>query len=291
MCVVLPDNSPQALVFFGQRLWCLPEILLARDHKVSVCTPDFQNRDNVDKIEIVDIMEFTHRSWARMLTPSNEIIPDGNDEIFRLLAEHYTGSLVLGRLELIQVALRALKSRQFTEFQRGDIAYALMTLLTKRPRMDPSDTEEQALARLSLANDSDQIVERMACMDGIRRKGKPAWFNLEDDLGANMWDIEPLCQVAGVCHDGSIVLDGTHSISIRWKNIPRINSRVRSSLKKFGAEWSLAAGPLFFIAGISLVAAGGANSGLGAFLLVLGIIILLASPLAIHILYGGKVCK
>lgn len=291
VCVVMPDRSPQALVFFGQRLWCLPEILLARDHKVSICTPDSQNQDGVDNIEVVDIMEFTHRSWARMLTPSNEIVHDGNDEIFRLLAEHYTGSLTLSRLELIQVALKALKSRQYTEFQRGDIAYALMTLLTKRPRMDPSDTEEQALARLSLANDSDQIVERMACMDGIRMTGKPAWFNLEDDLGANLWDIQPLCQVAGVCHDGSLILDGAHAISIRWKDIPRIYSLRRRSWKKLSADWALAFGPILFVVGCALVAQGGSVGGLGAFFLVLGLIILLSAPFAVRILYGGKVCK
>lgn len=288
VCVVLPGDSPEFLVFFGQRLWCLPEILLARDHKVSICTPDFQSKDGVDKVEVVDIMEFTHRSWARTLTPSNEIIRDGNDEIFRLLAEHYTGSLTLSRLELIQVALQALKSRQYTEFQRGDIAYALMTLLTKRPRMDPSDTEEQALARLSLANDSDQIVERMACMDGIRIKGKPAWFNLEDDLGANLWDIQPLCQVAGVCHDGSLILDGTHAISIRWKDIPRIHSFRPVTWKKLGADIALRSGTIWFVVGISLVSAK-SSVGLGAFLLILGLILLLTSPLSVHILYGGKV--
>lgn len=47
-------------------------------------------------------------------------------------------------------------------------------------------------------------------MDGIRIKGKPAWFNLEDDMGAKMWDIQPLCQVAGVCYDGSLILDGMY---------------------------------------------------------------------------------
>ncbi|QSZ34967.1 hypothetical protein DSL72_007829 [Monilinia vaccinii-corymbosi] len=284
VCVVLPDRSPQALVFFGQRLWCLPEILLARDHKVSLCTP---SKDGVDRIERVDIMEFTHRSWARMLTPSNEIIHDGNDEIFRLLAEHYTGSLILTRLELIQVALKALKSRQFTEFQRGDIAYALMTLLTKRPRMDPSDTEEQALARLSLSNDSDQIVERMVCMDGVRLKGKPAWFNLDDDLGANMWDIQPLCQLAGVCHDGSLILDGAHAISIRWKDIPRICSTRRLSWKKLGADYSLRSGPFWLIVGIACVAS--RQLALGAFFLVFAIILLLIAPLSIKVLHGGKV--
>lgn len=288
---MMPDSTPQVLVFFGSRLWCLPEILLARDHKVSICTPDLQNKDAVDEIEVVDIMEFTHRAWARTLTPSNEIIRDGNDEIFRLLAEHFTGSLTLSRLELIQVALQALKSRQYTEFQRGDIAYALMTLLAKRPRMDPTDTEEQALARLSLANDSDRIVERMACMDSVRMKGKPAWFNLEDDLGSNMWDIEPICQVAGVCHDGSLILDGAHAISIRWKDIPRICFVGSQSWKKIGANIALCSAPFWFIAGIASVSAGQRTTGLGAFFLVLSIALMLSAPLFVRAVYGGKVCK
>ncbi|PQE32756.1 3-hydroxyisobutyrate dehydrogenase protein [Rutstroemia sp. NJR-2017a WRK4] len=292
VCVMLPDTSPEALVFFGARMWCLPEILLARDHKVNLCAPDTKNFDGVDKIERVDIMEFTHRSWARKLNSSREIVRDGNDEIFRLLAEHYSGTLTLSRLELIQVALEALRSRQMTPFQQGDIAYALMTLLTKRPRMDPTDTEEQALARLSLANDSDQIVERMACMDGIRIPKKPGWFNLSDDLGANLWDIDPLCQVAGVCEDGSIILDGAHAISVRWKDIPRIWFTRRQTWKKMAAASSLRSGPTWFLIGIILAATAGENSSTkagGIILLIIGLILLLTSPYSVKVLYGGKV--
>jgi hypothetical protein len=288
---MLPDTSPQALVFFGARMWCLPEILLARDHKVNLCAPNREDEDDVDSIERVDIMEFTHRSWARRLNNNQEVVPDGNEEIFRLLAEHYSGTLTLSRLELIQVAIAALRSRGMTPFQQGDIAYALMTLLTKRPRMDPTDTEEQALARLSLANDSDQIVERMACMDGIRIPKKPGWFNLSDDLGANLWDIEPLCQVAGVCEDGSIILDGAHGISIRWKDIPRIYFLRRETWKKLGASYGLRSGPYWFVIGCVLAAQQGSNKGAGIALLIIGLILLLTSPYSIRVLYGGKVCK
>jgi hypothetical protein len=287
---MLPDTSPEALVFFGARMWCLPEILLARDHKVNLCAPNTENLDGVDKIERVDIMEFTHRSWARKLNSSREIVRDGNDETFRLLAEHYSGTLTLSRLELIQVALEALRSRQMTPFQQGDIAYALMTLLTKRPRMDPTDTEEQALARLSLANDSDQIVERMACMDGIRIPKKPGWFNISDDLGANLWDIEPLCQVAGVCDDGSIILDGAHAISVRWKDIPRICFIRRSTWKKLAAMASLRSGPTWFLVGIILTASR-QSTALGVLFLVIGLILLLTSPYSVKVFYGGKVCR
>ena len=166
VCIILPDKSPQSLVFYGQRLWCLPEVLLARYHKVSICTPDPANPS--DSIEIVDIMDMVHRAWAVRIDDQGKITSDGNEEIFRLLVEHITGSLALSRLEYIQVALTALRSRQWVEFQRGDLAYALMTLMSKRPRMDPTDSEHQALARLFMAYDSDHIIERMACMDEIR---------------------------------------------------------------------------------------------------------------------------
>lgn len=211
VCVILPDRLRTSLVFFGSRLWCLPEILLARNHKVMLCTPGFPGQR--DSTELVDIMEMTHRAWALRITEDNKIVSDGNEEIFRLLAEHYTGTLTLSRLELIQVALEALGSRGVKKFQTGDLAYALMTLLAMRPRMDPTDSEQQALARLSLANDSDQIVERMACMDQLKSRGMERRFNISDDLGAKLWDIEPLCQVAGVCNDGSIILDGAFGLA------------------------------------------------------------------------------
>ena len=290
VCVVLPDTSRHALIFFGRRVWCLPEVLLSRNHKILICTPDANYSSNVDSMQEVDIMEMAHRSWAVRLTPDNRIERDiVNEEAFRLLAEHYTGTLTLSRLELIQVALTALRSRDHKEFQRGDIAYALMTLLTKRPRMDPTDSEQIALARLSLANDSDRIVERMACMDQIRAPGSPAWFTFSDDLGANLWDIEPLCQVAGVCHDGSIILDGCHGISIRWKEIPRIYFVNRATWKKAWAGFGLRSGPFWFLLGISFAGIGGPYRGIGAFFLLVGIVLLLLAPWSVTTLYGGKV--
>jgi hypothetical protein len=286
VCVLLPDRLQTSLVFFGSRLWCLPEILLARNHKVMLCTPGFPGQR--DSTELVDIMEMTHRAWALRITKDNEIVSDGNEEIFRLLAEHYTGTLTLSRLELIQVALEALGSRGVKKFQTGDLAYALMTLLKIRPRMDPTDSEQQALARLSLANDSDHIVERMACMDQLRFPKMERKFNISDDLGAKLWDIEPLCQVAGVCKDGSIILDGCHGISIRWKNIPRIHFVNRESWKKALAGFSLRSGPFWFLLGAILVALQ-FTAAIGAFFLVIGILLLITAPFSVTTLYGGKI--
>ncbi|KAH6719650.1 hypothetical protein BKA61DRAFT_640269 [Leptodontidium sp. MPI-SDFR-AT-0119] len=294
ICIVLPNPSqefPNPLVFFGERLWCLPEVLLSRNHKVTLCTPGPKGLESDDSTELVDIMEMVHRCWAVKLDSNGRVERDfENEENFRLLAEHYTGTLTLSRLELIQVGLSALRSRKWREFQGGDMAYALMTLLSKRPRMDPTDTELQALARLSLANDSDRIVERMLCMDQPRSTGigSAGWFNTSDDLGANLWDIEPLAQVAGVCHDGSIIIDGCHGISIRWKDIPRIYFMVRQSWKKAWASYALRSGPLWFLIG-AVLASLPFSRGPGAFLLVVGILLLISAPWTVTVLYGGKV--
>ncbi|KAL2074862.1 hypothetical protein VTL71DRAFT_8641 [Oculimacula yallundae] len=292
ICIVLPnvsDDFPNPLVFFGERLWCLPEVLLSRNHKVMLCTPNPKGLESDDITELVDIMEMVHRCWAVKLGTDGSVVRDlDNEENFRLLAEHYTGSLTLSRLELIQVGLSALRSRKWREFQQGDLAYALMTLLSKRPRMDPTDTELQALARLSLSNDSDRIVERMICMDQSRTSGAAGWFNTSDDLGANLWDIEPLAQVAGVCHDGSVIIDGCHGISIRWKDIPRIQFLIRQTWKKTWAAYAFRSGPLWFIIG-AVLAAMPSTRGPGAFFLILGIILLISAPWSISVLYGGKV--
>jgi hypothetical protein len=253
-----------------------------------LCTLGPQGKEGPDSTELVNIMEMTHRAWACRITTDNGIVSDGNEEIFRLLAEHYTCTLTLSRMELIQVGLKALGSRGLTRFQKGDMAYALMTLLRMRPRADPTDSEQQALARLSFANDSDHIVERMACMDQLRLPELERRFNISDDLGAKLWDIEPLCQVAGVRQDRSIILDGCHGISIRWKNIPRICFVNRDSWKKAWAGFALRSRPFRFLLGVILVALP-FTTAIGAFFLVIGILLLITAPFSVTTLYGGKV--
>jgi hypothetical protein len=125
--------------------------------------------------------------------------------------------LNLSRIELVTVALEALATR-FTQdtnrntFTLADIAYALMALVQHRPRMNPNDSLFQTLARLSLANDSDRIVERMICILPDYTKSSHDSFVLHGQLGAKLWDIEPLCQVAGVCNDHEIILDGCRGL-------------------------------------------------------------------------------
>ena len=215
VCVLLAEDGDMAnsLAMFGKRLWCLPECLLAPRHEIYV--------QGGGKSEMISIMQLPARAWTNSYIDISGDLVEGNgkEEEFHLLAEHYSGSLKLSRIQEFSVALGAMRALEFSAFQKGDIAYALMGLLCKRPAMDPTDSEQQALVRVCLYNDSDRILERIVCVQPSNADG---WLTTKDSYGVNLWDVEPVCQVAGLCHDGAIIIDGCHGISIDWDSIPRI---------------------------------------------------------------------
>ena len=267
VCVILPELTDQYLTEWGERMWCLPEGLLT-PNPIKFCSP-------------------TQEVLKSRINLAASVWKD--KEGTRLLAENFTGLLQLGRLELFTIGLEELTKRKTQKlFTPGDQAYALMGLLSHRPRVNPHDTLFQALARLSLANDSDRIVERMICMlpDAERNRHHPD-FSLHDALGANLWDIEPICQVAGICKDRELLLDGCRGASIRWKNIPNIVYLRRRAWKRMAVEYGLSSSSVWLLIGTILLAT--RNTPGGAFLLVVGLACLIAAPWAVIILYGGKV--
>lgn len=89
---------------------------------------------------------------------------------------------------------------------RANIHIALMGLLNHR--LDPTSNDEtvlQSLARLSLLNDNDRLIERMACLLPDWSKvvnGEP--FRLlaqEDQYGTRLHQIEPSCTIVGVASE------------------------------------------------------------------------------------------
>lgn len=187
--VVVKDMSKNSLKEWGRQMWTLPEVLLSSNELIKFAPI----KGSVEE-----------RSRISLATEVWE-----NDQEARLLAEHFSGKLTLSRLELISVALRALELRETKAKFSADLAYCLMGLLGRRPVANPTDNLFQALARLSLANDSDQIVERLTCMlpQAPAESDKNKEFLLDDRYGSNLWDIEPLCQVAGVCEGRAVILD------------------------------------------------------------------------------------
>jgi len=113
---------------FGNRVWTLPELLLA------------PQRDNVFKV---------YSNRGTMFFTRYQIIRDiwTDQESSRQLVEHFQGSLTLTRLELSVVALKSFYSRERGFRYAGDREYALMGLLSQRPVVNPGHTEFEAFAR------------------------------------------------------------------------------------------------------------------------------------------------
>jgi hypothetical protein len=271
IAVAVPNLNLATLAQWGNRMWTLSEALLSRNDLIKFCAVDGTYVE-MDRISLANDV------WE-------------NDQAGRLLAEHFSKNLTLSRLELVSLGIQALSARKTQAlYADADLAYALMGLLNHRPRANPYDNLFQALARLSLANDSDRIVERMMCMlpdteADDRRSNKK--FVLKDKLGANLWDIEPLCQVAGVCEGSAVILDGCRGATIVWKEIPRIAYVTRKSMKRTIMTAAMRSGGVIPLTGIGLLVAN--QEALGAVILILGLLLLLSSPWSINMLYGGKV--
>lgn len=222
-------------------------------------------------LEIIPKKDFARRAW-----------PDAMEA--RQLIEHFEGSQTLSRLELTVIAFRCLhRRRQKEQFFDGDLSYALMGLLRRRPQVDSTDSEFQAFARLSLANDSDRLLERLVCLLPQRPGGH--WLTSDDAWGACPWDILPKCQVATICEDDSVILDGCRAAGIKWDCFTQITTWRYLSWKRWIAMGLLRWSGIILIIISWLVFLIGPS---GYSLILLALIPVLASPWLLRVVIGGK---
>lgn len=123
---------------WGRRVWTLPEVLLARSHRIILLQCKLGDDNEGPEVEEVEEDSFTKvelalRAWDDAPTA-------------RQLAEHFHG-LHLSRLELLDIALECFKGRQLKEKYEGDRIYAMMGLLRVRPPIDTKDSAFQAFGR------------------------------------------------------------------------------------------------------------------------------------------------
>ncbi|KAI1779817.1 hypothetical protein F4818DRAFT_154610 [Hypoxylon cercidicola] len=229
-----PPTMDMWLKEYGSRLWTLPEILL--------CSPEKRIKLYVSGIGPVDEM-------AKRNIPARGVWRDANH--VRQLIDHYESTIHLAPLELVSTALECLAWRQTDQFSSGDIAYALMGLLRRRPRVTPTDSSFEAFARLSLANVNDALLERLLCMQPVRRNAP--WYEIKDAWGARLWDIEPRCQVAGIADDQTVTLDGTFGATIRWNRMDQVAFYKRPTIARTFAKIVVRALPIYLIAGLAMV--------------------------------------
>jgi hypothetical protein len=282
-----PGFDTAALRQWGTRVWTLPEVLLIPSNSdIHV----YATNASID-----EPMTFPKRNFATFW---------GDASISRELIDHYEGNLILSSLELVTIALRCLHNRQKGEYLPGDMAYALMGLLRRRPAIVKTDTAFQAFARLSLANDSDLLLERLICI--LPSTPSQPWYEMEDQWGVSLWDVIPSTQVCGIADDDTVIIDGGYAAAIRWKAFARVACLVRDSWRRFFFRYAFRSTSYLFIIGISLLAVGaslqsvenasGAGTagsqvyiGIGAVFLVIALCLILLAPYIIRVLYTGKI--
>ncbi|KAJ2997326.1 hypothetical protein NUW58_g683 [Xylaria curta] len=224
-----PASTDQWLQEWGTRLWTLPEILLCpSERRVKLYIVGGPNPPE----------EIAKRNIA-----ARSVWPDA--KLVRQLIDHYESSIHLTPLELVSIALECFSWRQTDKFSNGDISYALMGLLRRRPAVDKSDKSFEAFARLSLANDSDNLLERLICMQPICRDAP--WHQIRDAWGARLWDIEPRCQIAGIVDDQTVTLDGAFGATIQWDAMEPVAFLKRPTLSRLLGKILLRGVPGYWI--------------------------------------------
>lgn len=257
---------------WGSRVWTLPEILLSPGAQEITIYARGE--------ELKDSTKIHKRNMAAQL---------GDGNLSRQLIDHYEGSLVLGPLELITIALRCLHGREKGSYFQGDMSYALMGLLRQRPTVIEGDSAFQAFARLSLANDSNMLLERLICI--LPKNKDQPWHNTDDQWNVPLWDIYPTTQICGIGEGETVILDNAHAANIRWKSFTQVLAVKRESLKRLLSRLAFRSTFYLLITGISLLAVpgGAATQAPGALLLTIGLIFTLMSPYMIRLIYAGKI--
>lgn len=85
-------------------------------------------------------------------------------------------------------------------------------------------------------NDSDLLLERLICT--LPKSPNQPWYDMSDSYDSSLWDIYPTCQVSGVGHDDSVIIDGAYGTSIRWKSFHRIWNQRKTTWGRWIA-WQL----------------------------------------------------
>lgn len=160
-------------------------------------------------------------------------------------------------------------------------------------------------------NDSDLLLERLICT--MPKKPCQPWFDMDDAYGSSLWDIYPTCQVAGVGHDDTVIIDGAYGTSIRWKSFHPIWAYKRRSWRRILSWKLLHTSSTFVLIGFILIGtgaqmnapqshtdfegyatnyssggAGASQIGAGVVLLLLGILGMFMAPRLLQIILGGK---
>ncbi|KAF3389097.1 hypothetical protein F1880_004021 [Penicillium rolfsii] len=282
--VVLPSDDPEQKRIWGQRIWTLPEVLLASG-KIRYCfsNPDILESDNQDlphfDVTLTDMYDsFWPGPTSRFRPSHGEQDGESREDVIGHLVNHYTNTTKLSELQLFTCAVQAMAQlstgKDVQGYTTADMAYAAMGLLAYRISPNPTDSPFQAIARLSLVNDSDNLLERLVCLwpshlpqseleqlaqsNNSVAESETILRNLadRDQYSVHLWDIEPTCSVVGIGddqHTPTVILDRCRGIPIRWKNFPRMKYvKDLNGFRATMAQKAVYAGAWFLLTGFGL---------------------------------------
>jgi hypothetical protein len=298
---------------WGQQLLTLPELLLCpSDARITI----FALESNLPKPE-----RFSTISHPESISKRGCVHRAYGDADFaqrvRSLVDHYEGKGVMTPLELIATAfecLQALVSSTIKPYpigmgegrsaQKRAYSYTLIGLLRWRPVIDQDDGDFEAFARLTMANDSSQLLERMICL--LPKSREQTWHSLKDAWDRPLRDIDPYCQVTGIVDNSTLVLDGAFGVTIRWHSLANMaflrNQNTACSVIQILSRCT----PIWLLIGAIMIArspesksnrtitSNGVNTEkiptspiliISTLFLTLALVLLLASPLLIVYLY------
>ncbi|KAI4227053.1 MAG: hypothetical protein LQ349_006783 [Xanthoria aureola] len=263
---------------WGDRVWTLPELLLSPERDIEIYTLN-RSLDSAQQLEQClnnSPDQIDRRNFARFWE---------DESIVGQLLDHYEGSVILSPLELVATALKCLGRRHTTQYLPGDLSYSLMGLLRQRPNARKDDSAFQAFARLSLANDSNMLLERLICL--LPPDPYAPWYSFEDHWDASLWDVYPRTQICGIGDNDTIILDGARAATIRWKSFKKVILRKNLTvIRRIAVAALTIVSPVSIFAIFAIVVI---LAALGAALLALCLIVLLLSPWLINKIYLGKV--
>ena len=200
-----PAKGEQWLKQWGTRLWTLPEVLLCpKEHRIKLFFTGLGPKQPM----VIAKRNFAVRAWDKDVNTVSELM------------NHHEGSVNLHPVNLLAYALECFTRRGTDQLAQGDVAYAIMGLVShlQRPKIVHSDSGFRAFAKLSLAYDDGQILARLMCLSP--KKSNAVWSDTSDFYETKLKDIRASCRVVEITDDeDALVIDDLHGATIHWDRI------------------------------------------------------------------------
>lgn len=121
---------------------------------------------------------------------------------------------------------------------------------------------------------------------------------MTDAYDSSLWDIDPVCQVAAICDNDTVVLDGARGATIEWSRFDCIWYATGASWKRLIASCLMRFGWALFLFGILLIGLGlvaydpatrSVYLGFGLIIFLIWFASVLVNPLLVRTVLAGKV--